>query len=144
MSSKFCLCKIFFHHWQKFNSKDKVNLDYYFYFLTLYIHNYIDSSFESMIFVPFSEIYFYLYIQFKSIFERNDLQEFLPLEIKKHGRCFLATAICLFIRTSNFLHIQFLIFWSFLSYMFLYGLFYNEVFDIRIIGMECFILHFEI
>ena len=31
--------KIFFHHWQKFNSKDKVDLDIYFYFLTLYIHN---------------------------------------------------------------------------------------------------------
>ena len=39
MSAKFCLRKIFFHHWQKFNSKDKVNLDIYFYFLTLYIHN---------------------------------------------------------------------------------------------------------
>ena len=28
--------------------------------------------------------------------------------------------------------------------MFLLGLFYNQVFDIRIIRIECFILHFEI
>ena len=29
----------FFLHWQKFDSKDKVNLDIYFYFLIVYIHN---------------------------------------------------------------------------------------------------------
>ena len=34
--------------------------------------------------------------------------------------------------------------WPFLSQMFVYGLFYNRVFDIQIIGMECFTLQFEI
>ena len=39
MSAKFCLRKIFFHHWQKVSSKDTVELDIYFYFLTLHIYN---------------------------------------------------------------------------------------------------------
>ena len=56
---------------------------------------------------------------------------------------FLATAICLFIRTSKFVQVlNFLVFFK--PNVFSNGLFYNQVFDIRIIGMECFILHFEI
>ena len=76
----------------------------FFYFLTLPY-----SSLESMIFVTFSGIFFSLriQIQFTSIFERSDSQEFLLLEIKKHGKCVLATTICLFIRTWNFVLIRF-------------------------------------
>ena len=74
---------------------DKVDLDIYFYFLTLHIHNQIDGSFESMIFVPFSGIFFLsIQIQFTAIFERSDSQE-LSLETKKHYRCFLVNSLVL-------------------------------------------------
>ena len=44
----FAYAKYFFKHWQKVNNKDKFDLDICFYFLTLYIHNWIDSSFGFM------------------------------------------------------------------------------------------------
>ena len=89
-SAKLCLRKMFFHNCQKFNSKYKVDLDIYF------LQHYIFKtrliallnqwySYQSLTYTFFLSIQ----IQFTAILKRSDSWEFLPLEIKKHGRCFL-------------------------------------------------------
>ena len=108
-SAKFWLRKTFFHHWQKFNSKDKVDLDIYFYFLSLFITRSIALLNQWFSYHSLTYIFSFslsLQIQFTAIFKRSDSQEFLSLEIKKQGRCFLAMATCVFIRTSNLVLIR--------------------------------------